>query len=222
MTNVLEIFAIIVAMGLSPYPTEVVEPPTETHIEVSTPTETKTEKNIEKSVDNTPTNVVVCESKENTEESEPNIDEEISVEKSEEPIDKEEEKVYYYYEQEQIFPEPYVENQVFTLCEDEEHALKLAEEYDFTLESYSYGVAVFNTNGKDPLDYVGEGSIFELNYIYTLTDPIQPKENMFDNSDVFDDTINNEETISNEVNEENEENEENGENENEEECEILD
>ena len=61
----------------------------------------------------------------------------------------------YEYEYDYDFVPTYVEDEIASSClNDEEQAREVAETYDFIFISYNDGVALFDTNGKDPLSFV--------------------------------------------------------------------
>ena len=73
----------------------------------------------------------------------------------------------------------YVENEVIALCESEFEAGFIAFLYDITLKNFSYGVAVYDTEGMDPVDVIEKGKAegypeVSLNHTYSITDPVKP------------------------------------------------
>ena len=76
-------------------------------------------------------------------------------EDKEEEEDNPEDDDEYEYEYDYDFVPTYVEDEIASSClNDEEQAREVAETYDFIFISYNDGVALFNTNGKDPLSFV--------------------------------------------------------------------
>lgn len=63
-----------------------------------------------------------------------------------------------------IDEESYVPNELIALVDNEEMVNDIAEQYGFTVDSYQYGVAVFDTNEQNPKDFLNEEVHFELNY----------------------------------------------------------
>lgn len=83
--------------------------------------------------------------------------------------------------------ESYVPNQLIALIDNEEMVNDIAEQYGFTVESYQYGLAVFDTNGQNPKDFLNEEIQFALNYyryLYeTETSENNSEEIIVDNND---------------------------------------
>lgn len=74
---------------------------------------------------------------------------------------------------------PYVSNQLVALIDDESLVYEVAEYFDFDVVSYEWGVAVFDTKGKDPYLYEGDDNVFNiyfsLNTIYSIIKPVEER-----------------------------------------------
>ena len=71
----------------------------------------------------------------------------------------------------------YAPNELIALVDNEETVNDIAEQYGFTVDSYQYGVAVFDTNEQNPKDFLNEEIQFELNYYNYLCETATSENN---------------------------------------------